>query len=69
MALPGLAVGESMDRDSLLPPALSESLHIPPPWLAEAHGRNGAWIRSAGFKTNNNTESQTITVHLCVAKT
>lgn len=30
--LPGLAVGESMDLDSLLPPALSESLHIPP-WL------------------------------------
>ena len=29
--VPGLAVGESMDRDSLLPPALSESLHIPPP--------------------------------------
>lgn len=28
---PGLAVGESMERDSLLPPALSESLHIPPP--------------------------------------
>lgn len=27
---PGLAVGESMDLDSLLPPALSESLHIPP---------------------------------------
>lgn len=42
MVLPGLAVGESMDRDSLLPPALSESLHIPPPWLAEAQGRNGA---------------------------
>lgn len=39
--LPGLAVGESMDRDSLLPPALSESLHIPPPWLAAAHGRKG----------------------------
>lgn len=30
---PGLAAGESMDLDSLLPPALSESLHIPP-WLA-----------------------------------
>ena len=28
--VPGLAVGESMERDSLLPPALSESLHIPP---------------------------------------
>ncbi|TNN65132.1 hypothetical protein EYF80_024641 [Liparis tanakae] len=39
-ALPTL--GESMDRDSLLPPALSESLHIPPPWLAEAQGRNEA---------------------------
>ncbi len=29
--VPGLAVGESIERDSLLPPALSESLHIPPP--------------------------------------
>jgi len=47
MGIPGLAVGESMDRDSLLPPALSESLHIPPPWLPEAQGRNEAWIRSA----------------------
>lgn len=40
--IPGLAVGESMDRDSLLPPALSESLHMPPPWPDVAQGRNGA---------------------------
>lgn len=38
-----------MDLDSLLPPALSESLHIPPwlPWLPEAQAVSGAWLLSA----------------------
>ncbi len=50
--LPGLAVGESMDLDSLLPPALSESLHIPPwlPWLLEAQALSVAWLLSAAEK-------------------
>lgn len=59
-ALPGLAVGESMDLDSLLPPALSESLHIPPPWLVEVQGRKGAWIFSAKKKTKNFTATHVV---------
>lgn len=39
--VPGLADGESTDRDSLLPPALSESLHIPPLWLPTDQDLNG----------------------------
>lgn len=46
-AVPGLADGESMDRDSLLPPALSESLHIPPLWLPTDHDLNGGGPRTA----------------------
>lgn len=46
IVMPGLAVGESMDLDSLLPPALSESLHIPP-WLLEVQALSGAWLLSA----------------------
>lgn len=58
-----------MDLDSLLPPALSESLHIPPwlPWLLEAQALSGAWLLSPAMKTyrpsvthkqNNNREIQ-----------
>lgn len=47
VAVPGLADGESMDRDSLLPPALSESLHIPPLWLPTDHDLNGGGPRIA----------------------
>lgn len=36
-----------MDRDSLLPPALSESLHIPPLWLPTDHDLNGGGPRIA----------------------
>lgn len=53
-----------MDLDSLLPPALSESLHIPPwlPWLAEAQFLIATWLLDAvrgqkdcGQKTHKNT--------------
>lgn len=47
VGVPGLADGESMDRDSLLPPALSESLHIPPLWLPTDHDLNGGGPRTA----------------------
>lgn len=60
-----------MDRDSLLPPALSESLHIPPwlPWLLEAQALSGAGPLSAAethtdppvtHKQNNNRETTEI---------
>lgn len=41
-----------MDRDSLLPPALSESLHIPPLWLPTDHDLNGGGPRIA-FEKNS----------------
>lgn len=47
VGVPGLADGESMDRDSLLPPALSESLHIPPLWFPTDHDLNGGGPRTA----------------------
>lgn len=60
MFVPGLAVGESMDLDSLLPPALSESLHIPLwlPWLLEAQALSGAWLLGAA-QTQADQQSQT----------
>lgn len=45
--VPGLADGESTERDSLLPPALSESLHIPPLWLPTDQDLNGGGPRTA----------------------
>lgn len=59
--IPGLAVGESMDLDSLLPPALSESLHIPPwlPWLLEAQARAGFWFLWAASRQTNTSHKQT----------
>lgn len=45
VAVPGLADGESIDRDSLLPPALSESLHIPPLWFPTDQDLNGGGPR------------------------
>lgn len=44
-----------MDRDSLLPPALSESLHIPPLWLPTDHDLNGGSPRAALKKQNTKT--------------
>lgn len=57
-AVPGLADGESMDRDSLLPPALSESLHIPPLWLPTDHDLNGGGPRTALKRKSANSKCQ-----------
>lgn len=57
-AVPGLADGESMDRDSLLPPALSESLHIPPLWLPTDHDLNGGGPRIAFERKSANSKCQ-----------
>lgn len=53
-----------MDLDSLLPPALSESLHIPPwlPWLLEAQALSGAWLLGAA-QTQAGQQSQTNETH------
>lgn len=55
---PGLAVGESMDRDSLLPPALSESLHMPLwlPWLEEAQFLSAIGPLSAAARKKEKTQ-------------
>lgn len=47
VTIPGLADGESIERDSLLPPALSESLHIPPLWFPTDQDLNGGGPRIA----------------------
>lgn len=62
-AVPGLADGESMDRDSLLPPALSESLHIPPLWLPTDHDLNGGGPRIAFERQSANSKVSRTKLH------
>lgn len=63
--VPGLAVGESIERVSLLPPALSESLHIPPPpALPELQAR---WEPSV-LNTTTHRINLRITFHLSSRK-
>ena len=63
VAVPGLADGESMDRDSLLPPALSESLHIPPLWLPTDHDLNGGGPRVTFEKKTRKFQMSRMKLH------
>lgn len=63
VTVPGLADGESMDLDSLLPPALSESLHIPPLWLPTDHDLKGGGPRGTLDRKIHKFQRSRTTVH------